>query len=74
MIHRLRSSSIARIAGRRSSWKTIEDGITAKSTETYTSIEKPLTSMKAELKGQEKAETLQALTALNATLATSETP
>jgi hypothetical protein len=55
-------------------WKTIEDGITAKSTETYTSVEKSLTSIEKGLKGQEKAETLQALTALNATLATSATP
>jgi hypothetical protein len=55
-------------------WKTIEDGITAKSTETYTSVEKSLKAIEEGLKGKEKAETLSALTALNATLATSTKP
>jgi hypothetical protein len=50
-------------------WKTIEDGIAAKSTATYTLVEKSLKAVEVGLKSQEKADTLKALTALNATLA-----
>jgi hypothetical protein len=52
-------------------WKSIEDAISPKSTETYTSVEKSAKAIEAGLKSKEKAGTLSALTALNTILANS---
>jgi hypothetical protein len=54
------------------SWKTVEDGVKAKSSKTYTAVEDGLDTMNGELKNKQpdKAKMLAALKSLNQSIAT----
>jgi hypothetical protein len=58
------------------SWKTVEDGVKAKSSKTYTAVEEGLDTMNGEFKNKQpdKAKMLSALKSLNETIATASKP
>jgi hypothetical protein len=58
------------------SWKTVEDGVKAKSSQTYTAVEDGLDTMNGELKNKQpdKAKMLTALKSLTQSIATASKP